>query len=131
MRTGWVPVGTLLAGLVSVGLNLWSIPRYGLAAAPITMAASYAALALIHGGLAHLLCPIRWEYGRWGKVALIGALCYGLAVTLAHGTLAVNMLMKVLVVVVGVPTGLLLVGFVRPAEWQYLRHMWAHARGRS
>ena len=67
-------------------------------AAPITMAASYAALALLHGGLAHTLYPIRWEYERWGKVALVGTLCYGLAMALAHGALVVNMLVKVLVV---------------------------------
>jgi hypothetical protein len=41
------------------------------------------------------------------------------------------MLVKVLAVVVGVPTGLLLVGFVSPEEWQYLRNTWTHARGHS
>jgi O-antigen/teichoic acid export membrane protein len=131
MRTAWMPLATLAAGGISVALNLTLVPRFGLAVAPINMAASYAALALIHGGLAQVLYPMKWEYRRWIKIALVGAGSYVIALALARSSLTINIVVKTAVTLVVFPIGLMLVGFVSPAEWGFVREKWEQLRGRA
>ena len=47
-RTRVIPLVTLAAGAVNVGLNLWLVPRYGAIAAAWSTLAAYAVLLLAH-----------------------------------------------------------------------------------
>ena len=69
-KTQWMPLVAVLVAVWTLGLNLFLVPRYGASAAAIVTAISYATLAAAHGGLAHVLHPIPWEYGRWLKLGL-------------------------------------------------------------
>jgi O-antigen/teichoic acid export membrane protein len=44
----FIPLGTVIAGLVNIGLNIYYIPLYGYAAAAYTTLASYVILFLLH-----------------------------------------------------------------------------------
>jgi O-antigen/teichoic acid export membrane protein len=73
-RTGWIPAGTVTAGLLNVGLNLWLVPRHGLAAAAGASVAANAALLLLMWAAARRIFPFPYEYRRLAHLAAVAGL---------------------------------------------------------
>jgi O-antigen/teichoic acid export membrane protein len=68
-RTQVIPLLTLAAGAVNVGLNLWLVPRYGASAAAWSTLAAYAVLLILTWLTAERLHPFPYEYRRLGLIA--------------------------------------------------------------
>lgn len=73
-KTVWVPVGTLLAGGASIGLNIALVPRFGTAAAAQVFAASNLLLLVLMGVIARRVYPIPYEGVRLLHVAILGGI---------------------------------------------------------
>lgn len=79
MRTRWMPVLTVAAGGLNVGLNVLLIPHFGIMAAAWDTVAGFAALALLNGVVADRLHRIEWEYLRWVKLVVAALAAYAVA----------------------------------------------------
>jgi O-antigen/teichoic acid export membrane protein len=115
-RTGMVPLLTGAAAALSVLLNLWLVPRYGIRAAAINMAISYASLALMHGYLASKCYSIPWEYGRWTKMFALAIGWFFVAGVISTYSLALNVTLKATIVCVLFPLSLALARFFTSHE---------------
>ena len=116
MKTYWIPVITLLAATLNVGLNLVFVPRYGIKAAAIDTAIGFAALALMHAYVAHRLFPIAWEWMRAAKLLAAGTACFVLAAAVEPASAVPAFLVGLLIAGIALPVVLLLLGFWTPAE---------------
>ena len=65
-RTRVVPLVTLAAGAVNIGLNLWLVPRYGAIAAAWSTLVAYAILLVLTWWSAERRHPFPYEYRRLG-----------------------------------------------------------------
>jgi len=120
MRTTLMPLLTILAAALNVGLNLWLVPRWGITAAAINTAVAYGALALMHGALATRLFRVPWEYGRWIKIILMATLCFLISTSLARSNWPQNMIIKGLSVLALFPLSLFIVRFLAPREKKFI-----------
>jgi O-antigen/teichoic acid export membrane protein len=68
-RTRAIPLVTLAAGAVNVGLNLWLVPRYGAIAAAWSTLVAYGVLLVLTWLNAERLHPFPYEYRRLGLMA--------------------------------------------------------------
>jgi O-antigen/teichoic acid export membrane protein len=68
-QTRVIPLLTLAAASVNVGLNLWLVPRYGAIAAAWSTLAAYAVLFFLTWRAAERLHPFPYEYRRLGLIA--------------------------------------------------------------
>jgi O-antigen/teichoic acid export membrane protein len=68
-QTRVIPLATLAAASVNVGLNLWLVPRYGAIAAAWSTLAAYAVLLILTWRNAERLHPFPYEYRRLGLIA--------------------------------------------------------------
>jgi O-antigen/teichoic acid export membrane protein len=68
-RTRVIPLVTLAAGAVNVGLNLWLVPRYGAIAAAWSTVVAYAVLLLLTWRTAERHHAFPYEYRRLGLIA--------------------------------------------------------------
>jgi O-antigen/teichoic acid export membrane protein len=68
-RTRVIPMLTVTAGAVNVGLNLWLVPRYGAIAAAWSTLAAYAILLVLTWWSAERTHPFPYEYRRLGLMA--------------------------------------------------------------
>ncbi len=121
LKTVWVPILTVIAALVNVGLNLFFIPRFGYLAAAVTTAVSYALLALLHGTMAQRVLKVGWPYLRWGGLLVIVVVLYllGLAATSLGVWLA--LVLKLAIVTILFPCVLVITGFISRADLAMLR----------
>lgn len=120
-KTTLIPVGTVIAGLVNVGLNVALIPRFGMAGAAWATLAGYAALAFVFGVGCNLVTKIPFDRRRMVQLlAPLGALV-GIAWAI-DGVLpiALEVAIKLLVVAAILPA-LAASGFLGAEERAYLR----------
>ncbi|HEY9506774.1 MAG TPA: oligosaccharide flippase family protein [Gemmatimonadales bacterium] len=68
-QTRVIPLATLAAGVVNVGLNVTLVPRYGAIAAAWSTLAAYAVLLIVTWRSAERLHPFPYEYRRVGTAA--------------------------------------------------------------
>lgn len=71
-RTRVIPLVTLAAGAVNVGLNLWLVPRHGAIAAAWSTLAAYATLLTLTWWIAERVHPFPYEYRRVGVIVGLG-----------------------------------------------------------
>jgi len=95
-KTGHLGLHSWVAAVLNVGLNILSIPRWGLAAAAWSTAASYGYLTLAYGITSQRLVPMKYEFGR---IATIGLLAIGF--TAGAGWLPSGKLLESLAIKVG------------------------------
>ncbi|UQA58064.1 lipopolysaccharide biosynthesis protein [Polyangium aurulentum] len=115
-RTRMVPVFTLTAGLVNVGLNALWIPRLGIAGAAWATLAGYAALAGLFRLGATTVLPIPLERGRLLRLAGVFILIAALGV-LVDGRLPLALELGAKVALaLAAPFLLLLSGFLTAEE---------------
>lgn len=133
MRTRMIPVFTVVAGVVNVGLNIVLIPRFGFVAAGWTTLIAFAVLAVLQGWHARRLHRIDWEYVRWLKALAAGAACFGVATTFAGtDTTAGSVVIEAALMTFAFPAMLTVLGFWTREERRRLRSAaqsaWASAR---
>jgi O-antigen/teichoic acid export membrane protein len=121
-RTAEVPLLTLVAAAVNIGLNLLLVPRFGAMGAAVAAVAGYAALLALVALLARRVAPVAFEYGRVARILLAfgASLALGLA-GLRLGPLANLLLVPPLLLLL--PLALTLLGFWRPGELAALRSL--------
>lgn len=128
-QTKRIPVVTLVAGLVNVGLNLWLIPRYGAIAAAWSTMVAYGLMLLIAWGLARGLYPFPYEYSRLGRILAMAMALYALGTLLPYPSPGLEVMGKI-AVWLAFPAGLALIKVFEPAELQALYGMARSARAR-
>ena len=120
-----IPVITVIASAVNVGLNLLLIPRYGMIAAAWTTVIGFAILCVLVYFISQHHYPISYEWGRFAKMSVacgvtlaagwgVGRLL-GEHVTLPFGKLLVDEVIKAPVILL-FPLILWLTGFLTPGE---------------
>lgn len=121
-RTGLIPLVTIGAGIVNVGLLLWLAPRFGIVAGAWATAAGYATMLLLVWIAARSAFPLRYEYGRLGVLLGTGAVIFltakalGLPANTAGGAVRLALWLAF-------PLVLFLLGFFRSGEREVLRRV--------
>jgi len=69
-RTRLLPLATLAAAVVNVGLNICLIPQYGIMAAAVNNVVGYGVLAVLVFLLSLRVFPVRHQYDRWIKIGV-------------------------------------------------------------
>jgi O-antigen/teichoic acid export membrane protein len=114
-QTRVIPLVTLAAGVVNIGLNLWLVPRHGAIAAAWSTLAAYAVLLGLTWWSAERLHPFPYEYRRIGLMAGCALVLFlaGYLLPLSGGPfrLAGRMLLWI-----GFPTGLVALGVLERRE---------------
>jgi O-antigen/teichoic acid export membrane protein len=90
-RTGRVPLVTLMAGVVNVGLNLWLIPRYGMIAAAWSTLGAYLVMLPVAWASARGVHPFPYEYGRLARVLLVGGALFAVGSALPYASPSLEM----------------------------------------
>jgi O-antigen/teichoic acid export membrane protein len=70
-RTRLLPLATLAAAMVNVGLNIWLIPRYGIMATAVNNVVGYGVLATLVFLLSLRVSAVEHQYDRWIKVGVV------------------------------------------------------------
>lgn len=105
-----LPVVTISAGILNIGLNLIFIPKYGYMAAAVNTFIAYTFQAITMYFLAQRVFPIAYEYGRVVKMAAIGFGLYLINVSLPEASAGIGLLVKTGLLIT-YPIWLALVGF--------------------
>jgi O-antigen/teichoic acid export membrane protein len=121
-RTGTIPLLTLSAAGVNIGLNLWLVPRFGIWAAAYTSLVGYVVLLLLVWFAARRIRPLSYEYERLSRILL------SVAIVLSTGMIAlrfeplVNLLLLPILILL-VPVLLWMLGFWTVQERQFIGEM--------
>lgn len=97
-RTGFFPVATGIAAVVSVVATWLLVPTYGILGAAWAKVAAYLASAVILYGFAQGVYPMKYEWGKVGSIVMICTLMYLLATNWDVGGL--NILIRSLATIV-------------------------------
>lgn len=113
-KTKWLPFVTGLGALVNVVTNFWWIPIFGIAGAAAATLAAYVVMAAAIGMIALRIYPVRYEWGRLLRIAVLAAAAFiaGRAAGSGPGEFAA---------VAAFFVGLFLTGFFSKDELQLLR----------
>jgi O-antigen/teichoic acid export membrane protein len=133
-RTGTIPLITVTAATVNVGLNLILVPRMGILAAAIDTAIGYGLLALLTTAYAQRVMHLDYEVVRILKIALAALLVYGAGLLAGDAVLGADPLFDLalkLCLAGLLPIVLWLLGFWTPGEKTRISHTIAvHLRGK-
>ncbi len=114
-----VPLLTLLAASANIGLNLWAVPRVGIAAAAVNTAVGYALLGALVLLVSQRVHRLDYEYGRLGKLVGCALALYALGRLSMRYSASVNVCLGVLVILL-LPLALACTGFWTAQEQRYL-----------
>jgi O-antigen/teichoic acid export membrane protein len=123
MRTRIVPVITLAAGTLNVGLNFALVPPLGIVGSAVATLIAFAALAVMQGALSQRLYPIAWEYGRWAKILVAALVAFAVGSLGGDDTTALSIALKLAAIAAAFPLALTVAGFWQPAERAFLRSL--------
>ncbi|HET9795133.1 MAG TPA: polysaccharide biosynthesis C-terminal domain-containing protein, partial [Thermoanaerobaculia bacterium] len=115
-RTSRLPIVTGLGAAVNVATNLWWVPLFGILGAAYATLAAYAVMAAAMFVFSQQTFPIRYEWGRLGRLALVTAGVY------AAGKLAGSLVLQGLLIAAAFVL-LRLGGFFNPEEIAFFRRM--------
>ena len=116
MRMRMVPVLTLIAAVLNIGLALVLIPQVGAIGAAVATVVGFTALAIMQGMLSQALHPIRWEYGRWVLLGLAGGAAFAIGSLGGAEPSALSFLLRVAALFVVFPAMLLALRFFTAGE---------------
>lgn len=128
MRTRLVPVLTLAAGALNVGLNFALIPEFGIVGSAVATLIAFAALALMQGALSQRLYPIAWEYGRWARILLAAGAAFAVGSLGGAGTTVGSVALKLAALVIVFPVVLTALRFWSATERASIRRRLAALR---
>lgn len=129
-RTQVIPLVTLAAGAVNVGLNLWLVPRYGAIAAAWSTLVAYAVLLILTWRSAQRLHPFPYEYRRLGLMAVVALALFLTGQLLQFPSPALEVAGRVLLWL-AFPVGLIALGALDRAELAVLSRFIRDPRRRS
>jgi O-antigen/teichoic acid export membrane protein len=129
-RTEFYPVATLTAAGVSIALGSWLIPRHGLIGAGLTLFASYATQAVVAFVLAQRVYHVAYERGRLARILLSGVAATLAAIALPAMPPWLGLLARGSTTVAVFAACLLVTGFFRTSERDFLREVWTRWRQR-
>ena len=115
-HTEYYPVATMTASGANIALNLFLIPRFGIAGAAWANAAAYALQAAIAFRFSQRFYPIAYEGGRLARIAAAGLLAFAAAGALPDMTPWTGVIARGAVVTASYAAMLWLTGFFRPEE---------------
>lgn len=121
-RTSLIPLVTIGAGFVNVGLLLWLAPRFGIMAGAWATAGGYAMMLLLVWIAARTVFPLRYEYARLGVLLGTGAVIFLVAKALALPPNLTGAAAR-LALWLAFPLVLFLLGFFRSGEREVLRRV--------
>jgi O-antigen/teichoic acid export membrane protein len=124
-RTASLPLATITAAAIAIGLNFVLLPRVGMIGAAWTYTASYAAMAIVGMTLSQRVYPIAYEWRRLAQLALAALLAWAAGRRVAEMPLplAVRVLVSGAAVTAAYPLVLWVLRFFRPGEVQMLVKM--------
>ncbi len=131
-KTGTLPFVTLIAAAVNVGANYLLIPPMGMVGAAWATFLAYAAMAAAGFAAAQRVYPIRYEWGRLGKIAAATAITiagyyvlgFGREGSLLSFAVKVGYLVLFLLLMAGMK-------FFHAGELTYLKNVFTKLRGRG
>jgi O-antigen/teichoic acid export membrane protein len=126
-RTGVIPLVTLVAGTVNVGLNLLLVPRYGAVAAAWATLSGYGALLLLTWWSAQRVYRFPYEYRRLGLMTGLALALFLAGSVLPDSTPMAEIPIRILLWLAFVP-GLMILGVVSRAEMVALLRFVRRAR---
>ncbi len=115
-KTGWVPVVTVLSGVVNVGLNLWLAPRYGIMAAAWSTFLAYGVMLALVWAVALREYSFPYEYRRLGLIGLTVVCLFIVGNTLKFDSSVIMDLGLRGALLLAYPLVLAVLGFFTPAE---------------
>jgi O-antigen/teichoic acid export membrane protein len=127
-KTNYLPIATVIAGILNVTLNFLFVPRFGIIAAAWSTFWAFLVLFLIVWLVALRTYPFPYEYGRISIVIAFASALVLLGVAIATTDLG-SVLLKLLLVAT-IPVALAWSPFLRDSERRALRSAVASARNR-
>jgi len=114
-QTRVIPLVTVAAGVINIGLNLWLVPSHGAIAAAWSTLVAYGVLLVLTWWSAERIHPFPYEYRRMGLMVGIAAALFlmGRFLPFSSGTLE---LVGHLLLWLAFPCGLIAVGMLDKAE---------------
>jgi O-antigen/teichoic acid export membrane protein len=129
-QTRWVPVATIVAGVLNVGLNIWLIPYFGIQAAAVNTFIGFGVLFVIIFVVGQRRYPIRYEYRRLARVLVIALGLFAAGQLAASLPLWPRTAWEVFLIAC-FPVLLYLSGFLSAPERRRLALLWRAAKDRS
>jgi O-antigen/teichoic acid export membrane protein len=114
-RTRVIPVVTLTAGLLNLGLNLWLVPVYGIMGAAWTTLISYGVMSVLVWIIAQRVYPFPYEWTRMLRLVGVALALFVLAQVWPTSGAGADWTVRVLLWL-AYPVVLITVGFLEPGE---------------
>lgn len=128
-----LPVITIVAGLVNIGLNLLLVPLWGIIAAAITTFIAYVLQAILIYWLAQRSFPLRYEYQRLIVISLLGLVWGWPLCSFVLPNVWMSLMVK-LMLALTFPLALIALRFFTAEELATARQLWRsfwHVKARS
>jgi O-antigen/teichoic acid export membrane protein len=109
-NTKYVPIITLISGILNVSLNLLLVPQFGIKAAAVVTFVSYAIMLLLVLVITQRVYPIDYEFKRISQVILTAIFIFGLGSLVDFSDIISTISLK-LVLLLFFPVLLLFIGF--------------------
>jgi O-antigen/teichoic acid export membrane protein len=126
-RTMVIPIATVAAGALNVGLNFWLVPRFGIQAAALDTFLGFAVLLVLVFAIGQKLFPIRYEYGRLARIMLVALALFAGGWWLVSGGVWVRVAIKA-GLLLAFPVALWMTGFLSADERRRLGRLWQRIR---
>jgi len=123
-----IPMWTILAAGVNIGLNLLMVPRYGIMAAAVNTAIGYGVLLLGIGYAARRVKSVPFEYRRIVKLLIASCIIYLATSRIEMQIIWLDLILKSLLIVIGFPAMLGLLRFYNTSERHFLAGKWRHIK---
>lgn len=120
MRTRMVPVLTLVAAALNVGLNLVLIPIWGIIGSAVATLLAFTALAAMQGVLSNRLHHVPWEYRRWGAILVASLGTFAFAALARPDPITIRLLVELAVLALVFPAILTALRFWQPEETAFI-----------
>jgi O-antigen/teichoic acid export membrane protein len=129
-RPGWIAAVTILAAALNIGLNLLTVPRFGIMAAAVNTLLAFVVLFGLVYVAGQRVFSVRYE---WGRLLWLFALALALFVVgwwlVPSGNLLLSIVLK-LILLAALPALLWLTGFLMPPEKARVRQVVGRMVGR-
>ncbi len=120
-KTRYLTYISMAAAALNLGLNFLLIPRWGMMGAAWATAFSYLLVAVVSGFVSYHFYTVGYEYGRLGKITVLGAALWLAGSQVAPEVTPFAVAWHLGLGFLGLPLGLLLLGFVEEDERAIIR----------
>jgi O-antigen/teichoic acid export membrane protein len=114
-NTKYIPIITLISGLINISLNLLLVPQFGIKAAAVVTFVSYAIMLLLVWVFSQRVYPIEFEYKRISQIILTAIFIFWLG-TLVNFSEIISVVFLKVVLLSSFPILLFMIGFFTITE---------------